>query len=72
MSSNSAFGLETGFRAGFRPDSNMESFKKRAPEGRPENRCSRFPDENPAEILPGTPISSLEALLRKIEKLVSS
>ncbi len=38
----------------------------RPAEGRPEGRFWKFPDENPTEILPGSPISGSEALLRNI------
>ncbi len=51
-------GRRSGFRSGSRPDSNRESFP-----ARPERQILRFPDLNPAGILPGSPISGPEAPL---------
>jgi hypothetical protein len=74
MLHNSTSGLETGFRAGFRPDSNRECLEIGLQAGRRPTAGWRvdfefFPDQNLVEMRPGRPISGPEALLRNIGEI---
>jgi hypothetical protein len=61
-------GRKSGFRAGFRPDSDKEDLKIGPPAGRRPagGPIGSFPDKNPAEIQPESSISGPEARLHNI------